>query len=193
MKYHPFSNDMVTAINEGYYLVVASRLDLKSGVVRAHTGVGNIIIAGEIYQGVGQFGAIESVGENMTTSPQQLIMKLSGFDSSLIGEVMNERIRGRNAQLMLVALNEEAKPALAEVLFAGQISTIGVTTGEENEIAVTVSNRFERWSYGLPDRFTDESWSKRKKGDRIFRYVAQMADRAIYWGSKKNAPAFIYK
>lgn len=193
MKYHPFSNDMVKAINEGYYLVVASRLELKSGVVRAHTGVGNIIIAGEIYQGVGQFGAIESVGENMTTSPQQLIMKLSGFDSSLIGEVMNERIRGRNAQLMLVALNEEAKPALAEVLFAGQISTIGVTTGEENEIAVTVSNRFERWSYGLPDRFTDESWSKRKKGDRIFRYVAQMADRAIYWGSKKNAPAFIYK
>ncbi|ENN8404518.1 hypothetical protein ACQDBC_002474 [Proteus mirabilis] len=193
MKYHPFSNDMVKAINEGYYLVVASRLDLKSGVVRVHTGVGNIIIAGEIYQGVGQFGAIESVGENMTTSPQQLIMKLSGFDSSLIGEVMNERVRGRNAQLMLVALNEEAKPALAEVLFAGQISTIGVTTGEENEIAVTVSNRFERWSYGLPDRFTDESWSKRKKGDRIFRYVAQMADRAIYWGSKKNAPAFIYK
>ena len=193
MKYHPFSNDMVKAINEGYYLVVASRLDLKSGVVRAHTGVGNIIIAGEIYQGVGQFGAIESVGENMTTSPQQLIMKLSGFDSSLIGEVMNERVRGRNAQLMLVALNEEAKPALAEVLFAGQISTIGVTTGEENEIAVTVSNRFERWSYGLPDRFTDESWSKGKKGDRIFRYVAQMADRAIYWGSKKNAPAFIYK
>lgn len=193
MKYHPFSNDMVKAINEGYYLVVASRLDLKSGVVRAHTGVGNIIIAGEIYQGVGQFGAIESVGENMTTSPQQLIMKLSGFDFSLIGEVMNERVRGRNAQLMLVALNEEAKPALAEVLFAGQISTIGVTTGEENEIAVTVSNRFERWSYGLPDRFTDESWSKRKKGDRIFRYVAQMADRAIYWGSKKNAPAFIYK
>ena len=193
MKYHPFSNDMVQAINEGYYLVVASRLDLKSGVVRAHTGVGNIIIAGEIYQGVGQFGAIESVGENMTTSPQQLIMKLSGFDSSLIGDVMNERVRGRNAQLMLVALNEEAKPALAEVLFAGQISTIGVTTGEENEIAVTVSTRFERWSYGLPDRFTDESWSKRKKGDRIFRYVAQMADRAIYWGSKKNAPAFIYK
>ncbi len=30
---------------------------------------------------------------------------------------MNERVRGRNAQLMLVALNEEGKPALAEVLF----------------------------------------------------------------------------
>ncbi|OAT22135.1 hypothetical protein [Proteus myxofaciens] len=193
MKYHPFSNDMVKAINDGYYLVVASRLDLKSGVVRAHTGVGNIIIAGEIYQGVGQFGAIESVGENMTTSPQQLIMKLSGFDSSLIGEVMNERVRGRDAQLMLVALDEDGNPAIAEILFAGQITTIGVTTGEENEIAVTVSNRFERWSYGLPDRFTDKSWSQRKNGDRIFRYVAQMADRAIYWGSKKNAPAFIYK
>ncbi|MEQ4986178.1 hypothetical protein ABN080_01680 [Proteus sp. fly-1089] len=45
----------------------------------------------------------------------------------------------------------------------------------------------------LPDRFTDESWSSRRQGDRIFRYVAQMAERAIYWGSKKDAPAFIYK
>lgn len=193
MLYHPFSNDMVKAINDGYELVMAARLDLKSGVTRAHTGVGDLIIAGEIYQGVGQFGAVEPVKEENTTSPQQLILSLSGFDSMLIGDVMNERSRGRNVRLMLVAINLDGKPEIAELIFAGQISNIGVSTGEENQVSVTVSNRFERWAFGLPDRFTDESWSKRKNGDRIFRYVAQMSERAIYWGSKKDAPAFIYK
>lgn len=142
---------------------------------------------------MGQFGAIETVSEENTTSPQQLILSLSGFDSSLLGDVMNERSRGRDVRLMMVALNEDGQPILAEVLFAGQISNIGVSVGNQCEIAVTVSNRFERWSQGLPDRFTDESWQKRHGNDRIFRYVAQMAERAIYWGSKKDSPVFIYK
>ncbi|EMY0634780.1 hypothetical protein AAIC24_000500 [Providencia rettgeri] len=193
MLYHPFSNAMVKAINDGLELVIAAKLDLKSGVTRAHTGLGNLIIAGEVYQGVGSLGSIEPVTENNSTSPQQLILSLSGFDSLLIADVMNERSRGRNVSLMLVALDLDGKPVLAEIIFAGQISNIGVTTGNNNEVAVTVSNRFERWSQGLPDRFTDESWTKRHKGDRIFRYVAQMAERAIYWGSKKDAPTFIYK
>ncbi|WP_369427025.1 hypothetical protein [Providencia sp. PROV236] len=193
MLYHPFSNDMVKAVNEGFELVVAAKLDLKSGVTRAHTGIGNLVIAGEVYPGVGSFGKIEPISEANSTSPQQLILSLSGFDSLLVADVMNERSRGRQVSVMLVALDLEGKPALAEVIFAGQISNIGVTTGNENEVSVTVSNRFERWSQGLPDRFTDESWQKRHVGDRIFRFVAQMAERAIYWGSKKDAPAFIYK
>lgn len=193
MLYHPFSNDMVEAVNEGFELVVAAKLDLKSGVTRAHTGIGNLVIAGEVYSGVGSFGKIEPISEANSTSPQQLILSLSGFDSLLVADVMNERSRGRQVSVMLVALDLEGKPALAEVIFAGQTSNIGVTIGNENEVSVTVSNRFERWSQGLPDRFTDESWQKRHIGDRIFRFVAQMAERAIYWGSKKDAPTFIYK
>ncbi|HEM8291487.1 TPA: hypothetical protein U2M59_000726 [Providencia stuartii] len=194
MIYHPLSDEMVKAINDDCYLVVAAKLDLKSGVTCVHTGTGNLIIAGEVYQGVGQLGAIESVKEGLSTSPTQLLLSLSGFDSKLVGEVLNERSRGRDVRLMLVAIDEDnGQPMLADVIFAGQIANLSVTTGEENKIGLTVSNRFECWSMGLPDRFTDESWSKRHNGDRIFRYVAQMAERSIYWGSKKDAPAFIYK
>ena len=194
MIYHPLSDEMVKAINDDCYLVVAAKLDLKSGVTCVHTGTGNLIIAGEVYQGVGQLGAVESVKEGLSTSPTQLLLSLSGFDSKLVGEVLNERSRGRDVRLMLVAIDEDnGRPMLADVIFVGQIANLSVTTGEENKIGLTVSNRFERWSMGLPDRFTDESWSKRHNGDRIFRYVAQMAERSIYWGSKKDAPAFIYK
>ncbi|EMY6208608.1 TPA: hypothetical protein ACQFK6_002585 [Proteus mirabilis] len=193
MQYHPFSDAMVNAINEGAYIVLAARLDLKSGVTCVHTGVGQLIIAGETYLGVGSLGEISQLKENKTTSPPQLQLKLAGFDKSLVGMVMNEQSRGREVRLMMVAISEEGKPLLAEVLFVGQITSINVVSGEENAVCVNVSNRFERWSIGLPDRFTDESWSSRRQSDRIFRYVAQMAERAIYWGSKKDAPAFIYK
>ncbi|WP_238149121.1 hypothetical protein [Arsenophonus endosymbiont of Aleurodicus floccissimus] len=69
MLYHPFSNNMLKAINESYELVIAARLDLKSSVPRAYTGVGDLVIAGETYQGVGQFGKVEQVKEQNTTSP----------------------------------------------------------------------------------------------------------------------------
>lgn len=193
MQYHPFSDAMVKAINEGAYIVLAARLDLKSGVTCVHTGVGQLIIAGETYLGVGSLGEISQLKENKTTSPPQLQLKLAGFDKSLVGMVMNEQSRGREVRLMMVAIGEEGKPLLAEILFVGQITSINVVSGEENAVCVNISNRFERWSIGLPDRFTDESWSSRRQGDRIFRYVAQMAERAIYWGSKKDAPSFIYK
>ncbi len=32
MQYHPFSDAMVNVINEGAYIVLAARLDLKSGL-----------------------------------------------------------------------------------------------------------------------------------------------------------------
>ncbi|WP_254702172.1 hypothetical protein [Proteus mirabilis] len=192
MQYHPFSDAMVNAINEGAYIVLAARLDLKSGVTCAHTGVGQLIIAGETYLGVGSLGEISQLKENKTTSPPQLQLKLAGFDKSLVGMVMNEQSRGREVRLMMAAIGEEGKPLLAEILFVGQITSINVVSGEENAVCVNVSNRFERWSIGYPiDSLMNLGRQEGK--DRIFRYVAQMAERAIYWGSKKDAPAFIYK
>lgn len=193
MYYHPFSDAMVKAINEGAYLVLATRLDLPSGVVRAHTGVGPLVIDGETYLGVGQHGSVEGIGEQTDTSPSQLTLKLSGFDKGLVGEVLNQKTRGHAGRVMLAALGEDGLPLRAELLFAGVISASGVSSGEENAVSLTLANRFERWSVGLPNRFSDASFSQRKGGDRFFRYVAQMADRAIYWGAKKDAPPFNYQ
>lgn len=193
MYYHPFSDAMVKAINDGAYLVLATRLGLPSGVVRAHTGVGPLVIEGETYLGVGQHGGVEGMTEQTSTSPTQLTLKLSGFDKGLVGDVLNQKTRGHAGRVMIAALGDDGKTILAELLFAGVISASAVTSGEENAVAVTLTNRFERWSIGLPNRFTDASFSQRRAGDRFFRYVAQMADRAIYWGSKKDAPPFNYQ
>ncbi|MFS1538265.1 MAG: hypothetical protein ACL7BU_05725 [Candidatus Phlomobacter fragariae] len=48
MFYHLFPNKMVKAINDSHELVIAASLDLKSGVTCARTGVGDLVIAGEL-------------------------------------------------------------------------------------------------------------------------------------------------
>lgn len=72
------------------------------------------------------------------------------------------------------------------------VSGTGATSGDTNALQYTVSNIFEDWQRPFPDRYTDESHQAAQPGDRIFRYVAQMAERSIYWGSKKDAPGFTY-
>ena len=51
----------------------------------------------------------------------------------------------------------------------------------------------EDWQKGLNLRNTDENHRRIHPNDRFFRYQNQMADRSIYWGSKKDAPSFNYE
>lgn len=44
---------------------------------------------------------------------------------------MNEQSRGREVRLMMVAIGEEGKPLLAEILFVGQITSINVVSGRK--------------------------------------------------------------
>ena len=138
-------------------------------------------------------GAIDDANETNTTSPTQLKMTLSGLDSALFATTLNERCVGRNAEIYLVAMDDNGVVQVADLLYKGRASSNGATFGNNNALQYTVSNIFEDWQRPFPDRNTDESHQAAYPGDRIFRYVAQMAERSIYWGSKKDAPGFTYK
>lgn len=96
------------------------------------------------------------------------------------------------AELYLVAMDDNGVVQVADLIFKGKVSGTGATAGETNALQYTVSNIFEDWQRPFPDRYTDESHQSIQPGDRLFRYVAQMAERSIYWGSKKDAPGFTY-
>ena len=78
------------------------------------------------------------------------------------------------------------------IIYVGKISQPALSAGGTCAISYNVGNIFQEWSKSKPYRFTDESHVKDHPGDRIFRYVGQMSERSIYWGSKKDAPGFTY-
>lgn len=193
MMYSPFSASMIDWLSKDRVTaVVAANVQFESGTAYVHSGTGALILGGAVYYGMGSMGAIDDVGETNTTSPSQLKMTLSGLDMAMFAKTLNERGVGRPAEIYLVVIDDQGAPQVADLIFKGKISSTGATAGETNALQYTVSNIFEDWQRPFPDRYTDESQQSAAPGDRIFRYVAQMSERSIFWGSKKDAPGFTY-
>lgn len=193
MLYSPFSDSMVDYLSrDRVTAVIAAQVQFESGTAYVHSGTGTLVLGGYVYYGVGALGAVDDVQESGTTSPTQLKLTLSGLDLSLFAKTLNERCVGREAQIYLVAMDDSGVARVADLIFKGKVSSTGATAGETNALQYTISNVFEDWQRPFPDRYTDESHQAVQPGDRLFRYVAQMAERPIYWGSKKDAPGFTY-
>lgn len=186
--------EVLAALNQPHVAALyALKLDLVSGISRLHSGLGELVIGGEVYYGVGAMGSVSPQKEQLSTSPTKLTLGLTGLDNSLLAEVMRERIVDRTAWLYLVVMGEDGVPLNACLQFKGRIAQTPVKAGRTNTIQLTISNIFEDWQKGLNRRNTDESHRRDNPGDRFFRYQDQMTDRSIYFGSKKDAPGFIYK
>ncbi len=173
-------------------LVYAVRIAYNTPVL-AHTGVGDLIINGETYFGVGNLGSIDAITDDNTTSPSQLSLTLSGLDSTLLSQTLNERNNNKAARIMLVALDEDERAASAALIFTGKTTRqVYNHNRAEASVEVTLADRLVDWSRSATDRFTDESHraAPRSLGDRILRFVLQMVERPIYWGSSKDAEAF---
>ena len=174
-------------------VAIAANIQFESGTVYVHSGTGTLVLGGYVYYGMGRMGSVDDASETSTTSPTQVKMTLSGLDMTLFATTLNERCVGRNAEIYLVAMDDNGVVQVADLLFKGRVSSTGATAGGTNALQYTISNIFEDWQRPFPDRYTDESQQAAYPGDHIFRYVAQMAERSIYWGSKKDAPGFTYK
>lgn len=186
--------DVIAALNQPHVSALyALKLDLVSGVSRVHSGLGPLVIGGETYYGVGSMGSVGPQKEQLSTSPTKLTVALGGLDDSMLAEVMRERIVDRMAWLYLVVMGPDGAPLNASLQFKGRIAQTPIKAGKTNTIQLTISNIFEDWQKGLNLRCTDESHRRLYPNDRFFRYQNEMADKSIFWGSKKDAPGFVYK
>lgn len=193
MLLNPFSATVAQAMMEAQVnLVLAAEIIFDSGPVRVHSGTGNVVIAGNVYLGLGYLGKVDNIKEQNTTSATQLNLTLAGLEAGLIGTVMNENCVGKEASLYIAVMDDNFNLESYDVAFRGKIRNTALLAGSQGAINLTVSNIFEEWSQPKTWRYTDESQRYINDGDRIFRYVAQMSDRSIFWGSKKDAPGFKY-
>ena len=167
--------------------VVAAEIEWPDENMRAHTGVGDLYLNGDLFHGVGNIGSISGINQSSGDSPTRLTLGLSAFDDSVRGEALRAKYQGRPVTVWLVALDDQHQPLATQIIWKGSIVDARVSVGDSNQIEVVVSNRLEDWSKKRPDRFTDESQQVRHSGDRIFRYIPIMAEWPIYWGSDKQA------
>lgn len=194
MLISPFSTNVATALLDPQVnLVIGVEIAFDSGTTRVHSGTGPVILQGNVFLGLGILGQVGEIKEQNTSSPTQLALTLSGITTDMISIFLNENCVGKYVRIFVAVLDDSFEVLDSDLIFKGRIRDTAVIGGKNNAINVTVSNIFEDWANGQSWRYTDESQMKKNNGDRIFRYVSQMSDRSIYWGSKKDAPPFIYK
>lgn len=176
-------------------LVYAADLDFRDGRVLAHTGTGQLVIDGQTYTGVGSLGNVSEVSEAAgADSPQSVQLTLSGWDSEVAKGTLEDRCRGREGRLMLVAIREDGT-AVANILFAGVMDAADISYAGnqgDNAISVKITDEMAAVYRRGTVVWSDANHRARYPGDRFFYAVAQMASRAIYWGNKKDAPSFKY-
>lgn len=151
-----------------------------------HTGLGELVLDGLTFSGVGDLGEISNIKESSDNAPTKLDIELSGFDDSLRGEVLRARYHGRPVTVWLLALDDDDQPIAHSVIFRGKITDAVVKCGKTNMIKVTASNRLEDWNKKRSDRFNDESQNARHKGDAAFKHVSDTSKREINFAGKKT-------
>ncbi|QBQ72939.1 hypothetical protein QJV43_gp23 [Serratia phage Serbin] len=174
-------------------VALAVEIAFDSGITRVHTGVGQIMIGGQVFDGVGSIGNVSSVTEENSTSPTSVQLTLTGLNNELLSITLNEKVVGKEVICYIAVFDTTYTEIASNVIYRGKITQTAVVAGDEGALTYTVSNIFQEWSKGKPWRYTDESQKQLNQGDRIFRYVGQMSERSIYWGSKKDAPGFTYE
>ncbi|MGE4267183.1 MAG: hypothetical protein AB7F25_07090 [Deferribacterales bacterium] len=193
----PYSNESLAIISTGKFKAFyAARLDFKDGVTRIHTDTGDIVINGETYNGIGNFGSVADTSESVDSkSALSVELTLSGLNADIINEANVKGCRGREGKLFLVVVDENGNYA-ADIIMSGRMDAAQTKLGKddsENSIVIPLVDRMAEWENAGTKRVTDESQQARNNGDRIFYAVGQMASWPIYWGQKKDAQSFTYE
>ncbi len=193
MMYHPYTQSIINDLASGHVeMGFAVEIMAPSAPVRVHTGVGEVVINSQLYLGLGSLGSISPSKSDGSTSPKDITLSLALIDSSMLALALNEKMVGSRVQIVMFTYGADGQVKSTAVAFAGKITSVSAVTGDENTVNYSCANELEGWQSICSWRYTEDSHLLRYPDDHCLRYVGEMSERTIYWGSSKDAPPFIY-
>ena len=193
MMYHPYSQSIINDLASGHVeMGFAVEIMAPSAPVRVHTGVGEVVINSQLYLGLGSLGSISPSKSDGSTSPKDITLSLALIDSSMLALALNEKMVGSQVQIIMFTYGADGQVKSTAVAFAGKITSVSAVTGDENTVNYSCANELEGWQSICSWRYTEDGHLLRYPDDHCFRYVGEMSERTIYWGSKSDAPPFVY-
>lgn len=191
-------------------MVVMVEVAYDSGTVRVHDGIGPIVLGGYLFTegldnltdeagnqfidepggktflGIGTFGGIESVEENIEVVARQITLTVSGLDSAWVTPALAENYQNRIVTVYLAVFNQDTGLLVSspEVLWEGRINqqTITLSKGEAN-LSMTCEHRLRREPRIA--RYTNADQQLSQPGDRFFDLTHTIEGFVNRWGSRE--------
>ncbi len=166
------------------------KFELDSGTLYLHDGVGSFEWADpddglQTWAGLGDFGGINDIEENVEMSAYEVELMLSGLDDDMVDEVQNQNYTGRKVTIYLSALHLDDYSLLAtpHEIWSGEADVARGTlgAGEDNNIVITCESDFADLDRINGSVFSDADLQAEYSGDLFCEYFPAMMDASIVW------------
>ena len=165
--------------------ILLADLDFASGMVRAHTGQGDIVWGGNTYTGVAGFGGLDDLTEEASVGTKPVRLRLAAIPNELISSAMTEQYQGRSVEIYIAAVNVDSGTFVdtPETLWEGIMDVMTVELGPETSV-ITLDCEDPDYSQPLPRRYTMADHQRRFAGDKFFEFLPRIQGFRAQWGAK---------
>ena len=169
----------------------AIKLAFDSGDVRIWTGYNDITVASETYIGGGQLLSISPIEETVEIAARGVNLALNGINSSLVSVALTESYQGRSAKVYLGVISSGAVVSDPYLVFDGRMDVMTIEdAGDTANISLSAESRLIDLERARVRRYTNNDQQNQFAGDTSLRFVADLQDKEIAWGSGKDDGSF---
>lgn len=176
---HP---DTDAALDEPVYRpLVLVEMHFDSGVVRAHSGVGDFPLSGNVFKGVSWLGKVSDWQEAEGLQAYGIELELSQVEKALVAISLGEHYRGRPLLIWIAFLDENGQLVGAPVgPWRWRMSTLDGEFGDpKGSLVLRAGSRMAMWERANPRRWTDEDQRAKYPDDYGCEFVSAAAEKGI--------------
>lgn len=165
----------------GWGVVLLVQMDLDSTVYLCTAGF-DVTYGGQIYQGAGDVGSVDAIGDSAgERQPLRLTLSsvpVSYLSLALTGGYRNKRIR------IYEAIYTDAGIVDAPMIWSGSLDQMTITEdGATGSISISAEHRGTTFARPKPLRYTDGDQQLISPGDKSMQFVVSQANHVDVWPS----------
>ena len=164
-------------------VAIFAEIEFISGTTRVWSGVGDKLLGGDTFTGVGDLGSISSVEETDDVKASSVELTLSGIPSAILSAAIGDSRQGKTATIWLAFLDSSLAIIADEIiLFRGRtdVPTI-VEGGETSSMSMRVENHLLDLKRASNHRYTQEEQQETHPADVFFEFVPSLQEKTIIW------------
>jgi hypothetical protein len=166
-----------------------------TGPIYLWSGSGTISWNGQTWQGVGSLGSVSTIAEGSTVEAKGIVLVLSGIDTSILADVLQEFQTGAPV-LVYLGLLDDAGTLIASPItsWSGRMDTPTIEVGAETAtVSINCEHRLIELNIAVDRRYNQIDQGIDFPGDNAFNFVPSVQEKQIFWGrlpSLANNPLF---
>ena len=164
----------------------AIKAEFDTDTVRLHTGIDNLVVNGEIYEGAGTLLAISEIDDTRELKSAGVTFQLSGMDATVLGYALSENYQNRPISLFMVFTSGGTNNVDGYMtLYKGRMIQADIRDSTQGAtITLQTENRLIDLRRPSNIRYTKQSQQYLYDGDTSLDQVAKVAQMTISWGRK---------